>query len=114
MLLGVHGFLVSALKPQWASLLPLGSNLAPSHQGKKGTLYEFMSSPVTAPINAKLLETIEEKPPHGRAFSPANPGKSAELDSTEDADASLSGLQCCGDTAYLVRRVLASQRRSGH
>jgi hypothetical protein len=24
------------VKPQWAGLLPLGSSLAPSHQGKKG------------------------------------------------------------------------------
>ena len=75
MLLGVHGFLVFALTPQWAGLPPLGSSRAPSHQGKKGALFAFMSSPVTVPINARILGTIEEKPLLGRAFSSANPGK---------------------------------------
>jgi hypothetical protein len=39
---------------------------------------------------------------------------SKSRDSTEDSDTPVSGLQCCGDTAYLVRCVLAGQRRSGH
>jgi hypothetical protein len=82
----VHGFLVLALKPQWAGC---------SHQGEKGNAIEFMSSPVTVVTYARILEIIEKKQLLGRAFSYANPRKSAELPiaSIERSERQLSGGQ---------------------